>query len=301
MDNLFVKILLVLCYGVSRQACAEIQIIGTGTGRTGSTTLQNALNILGYKTYHMKDILTGGKDRIPELDFWFHAFETNSCHDTDELRNIFERGGYNATVHAINFPCHEALLFQMYPNAKVIHTQRTNSEVWHDSVTNSICKLSSSGFLQIMGIISPVFRRFKRFTPLLMGRAIVGLDGRAENVNKQYCLDHKEQMIKFYNSHNARIKAIVPPERLLVLSNHEHGWEPICNFLGVPIPSVPFPHVNKRGSTLNRIYFLVSSILANQADSSLGIIAVVICLLIVLALIRNWERRRVMRRKSKSN
>lgn len=301
MDNRFLKLLVLLCNGVLRQAYAEIQIIGTGTGRTGSTTLQNALNILGYKTYHMKDILMGGKNRIPELDFWIQSFESNKCHDTVELRDIFERGGYNATVHAINIPCHEALLFQMYPNAKVIHTQRTNSEIWHDSVTNSICKLSSSGFLQIMGIFSPVFRRFKQFTPLLIGRALIGIDGPAENVNKQFCLDHKEQMIKFYNSHNARIKEIVPPERLLVLSNHENGWEPICSFLGVPVPNVPFPHANKRGSAFHRVYFFVSSMLAKHTGSSIGIISMVFILLVGLLFVDVQARRRVQNTKSKSN
>ena len=35
----------------------------------------------------------------------------------------------------------------------------------------------------------------------------------------------------------------MPPERLLVYEVKE-GWEPLCRFLGVPVPQTPFPHVN---------------------------------------------------------
>jgi Sulfotransferase domain len=35
----------------------------------------------------------------------------------------------------------------------------------------------------------------------------------------------------------------VPPERLLVYEVGD-GWEPLCRFLGVPVPDEPFPHVN---------------------------------------------------------
>ena len=71
----------------------------------------------------MKEVIMGGSDRAGELDFWFDAFQTN-CSHPEQLVKIFERGDYNATVHAINFPCHDALLFDLYPEAKVIHTER---------------------------------------------------------------------------------------------------------------------------------------------------------------------------------
>lgn len=39
------------------------------------------------------------------------------------------------------------------------------------------------------------------------------------------------------------IRGLVPKERLLEWSV-EDGWEPLCRFLGKPIPEEPFPHVN---------------------------------------------------------
>lgn len=35
----------------------------------------------------------------------------------------------------------------------------------------------------------------------------------------------------------------VHPEKLLVFEPSQ-GWEPLCKFLGKPVPDQPFPHVN---------------------------------------------------------
>lgn len=44
---------------------------------------------------------------------------------------------------------------------------------------------------------------------------------------------------------NARVRASVPPERLLVF-NPADGWAPLCAFLGKDVPNIAFPHVNRR-------------------------------------------------------
>jgi hypothetical protein len=40
------------------------------------------------------------------------------------------------------------------------------------------------------------------------------------------------------------VKRRVPPERLLVYDVKE-GWDPLCEFLGVPEPEEPFPRFNE--------------------------------------------------------
>jgi Sulfotransferase domain len=42
-----------------------------------------------------------------------------------------------------------------------------------------------------------------------------------------------------------QVKAAVPANKLLVYSVTE-GWEPLCEFLGVPVPPTPFPRKNDR-------------------------------------------------------
>ena len=58
-------------------------------------------------------------------------------------------------------------------------------------------------------------------------------DGVDDPVTTQQC----------FIDHNARVKATVPPERLLVWEAKD-GWEPICRALGLPVPDEPFPHSN---------------------------------------------------------
>ena len=47
-----------------------------------------------------------------------------------------------------------------------------------------------------------------------------------------------------YRRHNAAVKALVPASNLLVYKVGE-GWDKLCQFLEVEVPSVPFPHENK--------------------------------------------------------
>lgn len=46
-----------------------------------------------------------------------------------------------------------------------------------------------------------------------------------------------------FNAWNAEVQRTVPSDRLLVFDVKD-GWEPLCHFLGVPVPDTPFPHSN---------------------------------------------------------
>ena len=52
-------------------------------------------------------------------------------------------------------------------------------------------------------------------------------------------------MTDWYVKRNQEVIDSLPPERLL----HFHpkdGWGPLCAFLGVAVPAMPFPRVNSR-------------------------------------------------------
>jgi hypothetical protein len=61
-----------------------------------------------------------------------------------------------------------------------------------------------------------------------------------------------QQLINTMIRHNREVEDNVPPERLLVWSVEE-GWGRLCEFLEVPVPQPPFPHVNDRTEFLNRV------------------------------------------------
>ena len=52
-------------------------------------------------------------------------------------------------------------------------------------------------------------------------------------------------MEKVFNEHNEEVKRYVPADKLLVFDVSE-GWEPLCEFLGVPVPDELLPHTNKK-------------------------------------------------------
>jgi hypothetical protein len=56
-------------------------------------------------------------------------------------------------------------------------------------------------------------------------------------------IDDPQQLAVLFEAWNARVKEDVPSDKLLVFSAKD-GWGPLCAFLGVPVPSEPFPNVN---------------------------------------------------------
>jgi hypothetical protein len=65
-----------------------------------------------------------------------------------------------------------------------------------------------------------------------------------QKVFQHSCLSDMPRLGKqAYLEHIEKIKALVPPEKLLVF-NVKEGWAPLCEFLDLPVPETPFPRVN---------------------------------------------------------
>lgn len=57
-------------------------------------------------------------------------------------------------------------------------------------------------------------------------------------------VNNMEKLKKGYAAHYARMREIVPKERLLEW-HPKDGWEPLCQFLGHEVPEGEFPKVNQ--------------------------------------------------------
>lgn len=55
----------------------------------------------------------------------------------------------------------------------------------------------------------------------------------------------RDVLVRGYEVHSQNVREAIPADRLLEF-HVKDGWEPLCNFLGVPIPDVPFPYINDR-------------------------------------------------------
>jgi hypothetical protein len=59
--------------------------------------------------------------------------------------------------------------------------------------------------------------------------------------------DHadRDKAIAAYRRNNEKVRDTIRATRLLVFDVKE-GWEPLCRFLEVPVPEIPFPRSNPR-------------------------------------------------------
>ncbi|WP_366511855.1 sulfotransferase [uncultured Amphritea sp.] len=55
--------------------------------------------------------------------------------------------------------------------------------------------------------------------------------------------DDRAHAIGLYEENIRMVKAAIAPERLLV-HNLGDGWQPLCAFLGLPVPEQPYPSLN---------------------------------------------------------
>lgn len=217
---------------------AALEVIGSGFGRTGTDTLRESLNTLGYKTYHMREIIDGGL--LSDVRIW-HDQAENNCADVDALKSLFDEGGWTAAVDFPTALCWETLM-KVYPNAKVIHTQRKSAEQWWDSASNSIMIVGSLFPMVLIYRVVPFFAAHHSMVNAMWSRVI---NKKVASEDSDFPLAHKEDFLAAYEANTARVKKVVPRNRLLI-QDHSKGWTKLCEFLGKAIPETSYPHSNKR-------------------------------------------------------
>ena len=67
-----------------------------------------------------------------------------------------------------------------------------------------------------------------------------------------------------------------PKDKLLVYKCKE-GWEPLCEFLGVEVPNVPFPHKNKAGSIFDDLFKSHSVLIRLKREAYVVIASLLAC------------------------
>lgn len=186
-----------------------LSVIGAGFGRTGTHTLNLALEMLGFgPCHHMEDVIKSDQQKA-----WFRAAGRGEPVDWDEVY-----AGYKS---AVDWPTAYFWreLAEHYPTAKIILTVR-NSEEWYKSARATIFNTMREDA-----------------SPESFGRAVIA--------NKVFGgrIDDEAHVIHVLEEHNAEVIRTIEPSRLLVYQVAE-GWPKLCGFLGVPIPAEPFPRSN---------------------------------------------------------
>lgn len=195
-----------------------LQVIGAGLGRTGTMTLKTALEQLGQGPCHHMIEVFAHPEQVP---FW-RAAAGGGPVDWDA-----GMAGYKASVDWPSAHFYKQLA-AYYPAAKVILSRRDPGR-WYESMSETILKsMAMPVFSGADGAEAPM-----HFARMIVAEQTFGGDFSRDNV------------IAAFERHNAEVVRSIPPERLLVFEA-VHGWEPLCTFLGVPVPDTPFPRTNSR-------------------------------------------------------
>jgi len=190
-----------------------LKIIGAGFGRTGTASLKVALEtLLHAPCYHMSEVL----GNAGHVDLWLDAAAGNPDWDA-----IFSN--YAATV---DFPAstYWRELAAAYPKARIILSVR-DAERWFQSTQETIF----SKTLQDLHSGTKWNRMIKATVDDHIGGDC----------------NERETTIAAFNAHIENIRKAFDSDRLLLFEAKD-GWGPLCDFLGVPEPDEPYPHINSK-------------------------------------------------------
>jgi hypothetical protein len=196
-----------------------LKVVGTGLGRTGTKSMQTALNMLGVgPCHHMVEVF----GHPESMNLWIDAAEGRPNWEA-----IFD--GYQSVVDYPGAYFWRELTAH-HPDAKVLHTTR-DPDKWFDSTQATI-------FNPAGGAGSPDDSLRGRFFASWMGTMRGHLADRAF-------------MTDYFRRHDEAVVAAIPADRLLVFQVGE-GWDRLCAFLGVPVPDAPYPSENSTADFVAR-------------------------------------------------
>jgi Sulfotransferase domain len=197
-----------------------LKIVGASFGRTGTSSVRTALELLGFGPCHyMRELFT---DPSHARD-WLRLAE-GARPDWERLLD-----GYRSTIAwPAAFFWRE--LAAAHPAAKVLLIVR-DPESWYTSMARTL-------------------HRTRPRVPAVRDQVIEHIVWQGTFSGR---FEDREHAIGVYNDHLAEVRGAVPPGRLIEFEA-SRGWEPLCTALGVAVPPVPFPVVNTADEYLRRAH-----------------------------------------------
>ena len=220
-------------------------------------SLMRALETLGFgPCYHMFAII----ERPDRVRQWLAVAEGGSeaRPDWDEIFAGFQS--------AVDWPvsAYWRELAEYYPEAKIILTVRDPGR-WYDSAAATIFsfrlrveRYPGKAVGKAMALANPDFAAFLQMAEIIIWQGILG--GRFAD---------RAYAIEVFERHVEEVRRRIPADRLLVF-NVAEGWEPLCAFLGVPVPGEPFPNVNDTEEFLRFRRRQMAPLLARPALAAAG-------------------------------
>ncbi|MFW5760159.1 MAG: sulfotransferase family protein [Cyclobacteriaceae bacterium] len=189
-----------------------------GMGKTGTSSLDKALQLLGYKVAGY------------ELAFNDALFKG----EVDSMMNYLQN--YDA-AQDLPWAVLYKELFQHYPDAKFILTVR-DANAW---IKSYITHYNNNSFRYYAKGQDKWRRAIEDMNSYCYGAKI---PKEQPEVFISSFVKHNDEVMKFFSD---------KPEKLLIMDLSKDGnWSTLCTFLDQPIPrGIPFPHTNSGSYTLS--------------------------------------------------
>ncbi|HEX5225945.1 MAG TPA: sulfotransferase [Solirubrobacteraceae bacterium] len=212
-----------------------MRVIGVGLPRTGTLTQKLAFEMLGFAPcYHWVNLIAD----LDQVELWERALDGEDIWD-----DVF--AGFDATVDWPGGYFYRELS-RRYPDAKVVLSVR-DAAGWEKSFSETIVEMCHGSSLMplLSNARAEVDPRWKRYLALVDRMFWSGTAPFTGGTSAEALMEQAEAF-------NRNVRDAVPAERLLEWSVSE-GWGPLCEFLGVDVPTEPLPHENDRETFIGRV------------------------------------------------
>lgn len=188
---------------------ADFRVIGTGLGRTGTTTLSQCLNVLGFT------------NQAVDGDWYWTRFEGDDLvFNADRTQGDAFRAWTDSPV-----PLVYRELADLYPGSRVVMTVRP-IDAWLRSIERLVA-WSAEHYTDPADD-----RRLRAYRRQTYGAETFDRARYAASFEA-----HREAVPRFFAGRD---------EPYLALDlTQDPGWERLCEFLGQPVPDEPFPWRNR--------------------------------------------------------
>jgi hypothetical protein len=213
----------------------KLEVIGAGMGRTGTTSLREALSVLlGGPCFHMLEYKWHPELMAP----WTSFLQDFPITADGELPTEIPASRWDVLmpgyVACVDDPAarYWRQLAGLFPDAPVLLSLR-DTDSWCASLMHVIEEWEKE---LAAGGLSEERQAFFDFMSVLY-REEMELGA--------------EDFKALYDAHNRSVLDLAEQDeafkKRLVVWNMGDGWEPICAALDLPVPEIPFPHKNRRG------------------------------------------------------
>ncbi|KAJ5677535.1 uncharacterized protein N7477_003168, partial [Penicillium maclennaniae] len=222
----------------------KMKVIVASPSRSGTLGLYKAMQILGYRPYHMYECCAIGG--VPHMK----TFKEGIIAEVDPLsgtkrysRADFDKwlGDYDCLIEIPAYAGMDMVrAYAQDPDVKFILTERSPQK-WAVSVNNTaaeVVTLADRFPISILKYFDSTLYHFFSLNQVIY-RAIADRTMPGDP-------DNERMLQRWYIEYMKEVKDIIPADRLCLIQLQDGlDWEKICPFLGVSIPKEEYPDRNE--------------------------------------------------------